>query len=229
MENIFNNFIAAFKLNLLASNRWLQLLEGLGVTMQITILSIIIGTILGVVLAFMKMSKNKILSTISKVYIDIIRGTPMVVQLLIFYFAVFKDPMFSKIFVAVFAFGLNSAAYIAEIVRAGVLAVDHGQIEAGRSLGLSSFKTLVYIVMPQAIKNVLPTYISEFIVLIKETAIVGYIALNDLTKVGDTIRSRTFDAFFPLITVAIIYFVITSVLSKLLGIVERRLRRGDIR
>lgn len=237
--NLYTDFLLAdsywsnlwFKIyqNLIHENRYMLLLNGLLVTLQVTFFAIIIGTVLGIVLALMKMSKSKVLSSISNFYITVIRGTPMVTQLLIIYFVVFAAMNVSKLFVAIIAFGLNSSAYVAEIIRAGIQAVDRGQTEAGRSLGLSSRQTLFLIVMPQAVKNIFPAYVNEFIVLIKETAIVGYIALEDLTKAGDIIRSRTYEAFIPLLSVAFIYLIITSVLAKLCDIVERRLNRHDTR
>lgn len=222
-------------INLIAQDRWLALLKGLGVTVIITIFAIIIGTILGTALAFGKMSKIKPLKAVCSTYITIIRGTPTLVQLLLIYFGVFggfqisSNPDINSIVIASIAFGLNSAAYVAEIVRAGVQGVDPGQMEAGRSLGLNNRQTMTHIILPQAVKNILPTYTSEFIVLIKETAIVGYIGLADLTKVGDTIRSRTFSAWIPLLTVAIIYLCLTSALAKLFSLLERRLRESDKR
>lgn len=215
--------------NLIAENRYMMLLNGLLVTLQVTFFAIIIGTVLGVLLALMKMSKSKVLSTISNFYITVIRGTPMVTQLLIIYFVVFASVNISKVLVAIIAFGINSGAYVAEIIRAGIQAVDRGQTEAGRSLGLSSRQTMFLIIMPQAVKNIFPTYVNEFIVLVKETAIVGYIALEDLTKAGDIIRSRTYEAFIPLLSVAFIYLAITTILAKLCDIVERRLNRHDKR
>lgn len=221
--------------NLIAQDRWLALLKGLGVTLTITVFAIIIGTVLGTLFAFGKMSKIKPISVISSAYINIIRGTPTLVQLLLIYFGVFasfqfvSDQTVNSIIIASIAFGLNSAAYVAEIVRAGVQGVDPGQMEAGRSLGLNHRQTMMHIVLPQAVKNILPTYTSEFIVLIKETAIVGYIGLADLTKVGDNIRSRTFSAWIPLLTVAIMYLIVTTGLAKLFSILERRLRESDQR
>lgn len=231
------NFWEQFYQNIIYADRWKQLLSGLGVTLEITLGAIVIGTVLGVLLAFMKMTKGKlfgflpggILRIPAKVYIEIIRGTPTTVQLLIMYFVVFASTNVPKVPVAILAFGLNSAAYVAEIVRAGVESVNIGQIEAGRSLGFSKLQTTMRIVLPQAIKSVLPTYTSEFIVLLKETSIAGYIAINDLTKVASTITSRTYNAFFPLITAAVIYFVMTFTLSKIFGRLERRLRQSDIR
>jgi len=220
--------------NLIYKDRWLYLLKGLGVTIEVTFFAIILGTILGVILAIMRLSnfrllRIRILEKIASFYITIIRGTPMMIQLLIIYFVVFASVDIDKVIVAVIAFGMNSAAYVAEIVRGGILSVDKGQMEAGRSLGMSYSQTMIRIIMPQAIKNALPTYTSEFIVLIKETAIVGYIALEDLTKVGDVIRSRTYDAFIPLITVALIYLLLTGILAKLFMRLERRLRKSDLR
>lgn len=221
--------------NLIAQDRWLALLKGLGVTVVITVFAIIIGTVLGSALAFGKMSKIKPLKAVCSAYITIIRGTPTLVQLLLIYFGVFasiqisSNDVLNSIIIASIAFGLNSAAYVAEIVRAGVQGVDPGQMEAGRSLGLNNRQTMTHIILPQAVKNILPTYTSEFIVLIKETAIVGYIGLADLTKAGDTIRSRTFSAWIPLLTVAIIYLCLTSSLAKLFSILERRLRESDKR
>ncbi len=227
MGDFFTGLWNSIQLNLFTDNRWLYLLKGLYVTLQIALCSIVIGTIFGTLLAFMKLSKNKALKFISSAYINIIRGTPLVTQLLLIYFGVFASVDISKIAVAIIAFSLNSGAYVAEIIRAGINAVDIGQTEAGRSLGLNSMQTMVRIILPQAVKKILPTYTSEFIVLIKETAIVGYIAIEDLTKVSDIIRSRTFEAFLPFIISALMYFAITSILAKLFGRLERRLALSD--
>lgn len=212
---------------IVVDNRWLYLLKGLGITLQIALCSIIIGTFIGIILAFCKLSKNKPLKWFAVSYISIIRGTPLVTQLLLIYFGIFASVDISKMAVAIIAFSLNSGAYVAEIIRAGINAVDDGQMEAGRSLGLNKLQTMTRIIMPQAVKKILPTYTSEFIVLIKETAIVGYIAIEDLTKVSDIIRSRTFDAFGPFIISALMYFAVTSLLAKLFGILERRLAQSD--
>jgi len=211
------------------ADRYLLYLEGLQVTIKVTIAAIIFGTILGILLALMKISSVKILRFISIVYIDFIRGTPTVVQLLIAYMLIFTSPSASKTMVAIFAFGCNSAAYIAEIIRSGINSIDKGQHEAGRSLGLSKSRTMAYIIMPQAIRNILPTYANEFIVLVKETAIVGYIGLADLTKISSIITSRTYEAFFPLIIIALIYLAITTILSKLFAAMERKLNEHDKR
>lgn len=222
-------FWVGFEKNLLRQDRWLSMLRGLNVTIQLTVGAIVIGTILGIILCMAKISGIKICSGIAKTYIRIFRGTPMVVQLLIIYFGVFGQTTVPKEIAAICAFGLNSAAYIAELLRGGIEAVDKGQLEAGRSLGLSAFQTMKSIVLPQGIKIAFPTYTQEFIVLIKETAIAGYIALEDLTKKGDIIRSRTFDPWFPLLTTAIIYLVLTTTLELIFGRVERRLRESDNR
>lgn len=214
-------------MNLLTDNRLLFLLKGLGVTLQIALCAIIIGTIIGTVLALLKISNNKPLKWLACTYINIIRGTPLVTQLLLIYFGIFATVDVSKITVAIIAFSLNSGAYVAEIIRAGINAVDVGQMEAGRSLGLNKIQTMIKIILPQAVKKILPTYTSEFIVLIKETAIVGYIAIEDLTKVSDIIRSRTFDAFMPYIVSALLYLAITSILAKAFGLLERRLAQSD--
>ncbi|MEG1441452.1 MAG: amino acid ABC transporter permease [Oscillospiraceae bacterium] len=222
-------FQSDFYQNIIAADRWKQILSGLGVTVQITFVAILIGTVLGFILAFMKMSKSKWLSVPANIYIEIIRGTPTTVQLLITYFVILGPFGVDKIIVAMIAFGLNSAAYISEIVRGGVTSIDIGQVEAGRSLGLSKFKTTMKIVLPQAIKLIIPTYTNEFIVLLKETSIVGYIAIGDLTKMATVIQSRTYNAYFPLITAAVIYFVMTFTLAKIFGYLERRLNKSDLR
>ena len=162
-----------------------------------------------------------------KIYLTVVRGTPVVVQLLIIYFVIFGSVNVDKVLVAILAFGINSGAYVAEIIRGGLIAVDKGQMEAGRSLGLSYGQTMRSIIIPQGFKNVLPALGNEFIVLLKETSVSGYIALQDLTKGGDIIRSQTYDAFFPLIAVAIIYLVVVVFLSWLLGRLEKRLKRNE--
>ena len=210
-------------------DRWRLYLDGLGVTLGITLGAICISTVLGMVLCLMKLSKYKILRWPAQAYIDIIRGIPVVVQLLIMYNVILLDVTDNKMIVAVVAFGLNSSAYMAEIYRSGINAVDPGQMEAGRSLGLSKAQTMWSIIFPQAIKNCLPTYTSEFIVLVKETAVVGYIGLMDLTMAYSTIQSRTMDASAHLFIIAVVYLVITTTLSKLFGYMERRLRASDRR
>ncbi|NLY43920.1 MAG: amino acid ABC transporter permease [Clostridiaceae bacterium] len=231
---VFEGFKKAFILNFINENRYMFIVKGLGITLEVTFFAIILGIIIGFIMAFAKLSnfkigQFKIFNFLATLYIDVIRGTPAVVQLLIIYYIIFGSMNVSKVIVAVIAFGINSGAYVAEIIRAGILAVDHGQMEAGRSLGLSHVATMRYIIIPQAIKNILPALGNEFIVLLKETAIVGYIALEDLTKAGDVIRSRTFDPYMPLLSVALIYLLLTQILSRLLGKLERRLRQSDSR
>ena len=204
----------------------------MGVTLRVTFFAVLIGIVLGFLVAVVrstcdKTGKLKILNAICKLYLTVIRGTPVVVQLLIIYFVIFGSMDISKVIVAVMAFGLNSGAYVAEIFRSGIMSVDSGQFEAGRSLGFNYAQTMIYIIMPQAFKNVLPALGNEFIVLLKETSVSGYIALQDLTKGGDIIRSRTYDAFMPLIAVALIYLAMVLIFTKLVNILERRLRSSD--
>lgn len=228
-NSIVDQFVSAF----IISNRWAMYLNGLLLTIQIAFFAALFGIVIGTLLALMRITKNykgrnTILSFISGIYIDIIRGTPLVLQLLIMWFIVMKN-INNGIVVAVVAFGLNSAAYVAEIIRAGILAVDSGQMEAGRSMGFTRGQTMRYIVLPQALKNALPPLCNEFISLLKETAIVGYVALSDLTRVANQISSATYQPFVPLIGTAVIYFVVIKILTLLLGVLERRLRKSDIR
>lgn len=174
-----------------------------------------------------KTGKLKFLNILARIYLTVIRGTPVVVQLLIIYFVIFASVAVGKTFVAVLAFGLNSAAYVAEIVRSGIMSIDNGQFEAGASLGLNYPKTLISIILPQAFKNVLPALANECIVLLKETSVAGYIAVVDLTKGGDIIRSQTYEAFLPLIAVALIYLIMVMILSSLVTRLERRLAKSD--
>lgn len=226
------SFGERFAFNFIDDKRWTYITEGLKVTLQITFLALLIGIVLGFVLAiirstYLKTGKLKILNLVAQIYITVIRGTPVVVQLLIIYFVIFGTVNVSKVLAAVLAFGMNSAAYVAEIVRSGIMSIDDGQFEAGRSLGFNYFQTMIYIVLPQAFKNILPALGNEFIVLLKETSVAGYIAIQDLTKGGDIIRSRTYDAMFPLLTVAVIYLVMVMIFSKLVNMLERRLRNSD--
>ncbi len=228
-EGVADNFSRAF----LEGDRWKLYLNGLGVTLEIAFFAAVLGLVIGTVVALMRLSvkrngKKSIWSRIAGVYIDIIRGTPSVLQLLIMWFVIMKN-CHNGVLVAVLSFGINSGAYVSEIVRAGILAVDKGQTEAGRSLGLSKAQTMIYIVIPQAIKNVLPPIGNEFIVLLKETAIVGYVSLTDLTRAANQITSRTYEAFMPLIGAAVIYFTIIKILTVLLDKLERRLRKSDNR
>ena len=218
--------------NFIEENRWEYILDVLGVTLQVTFFAVIIGIVIGFLIAIIrstydKTGKLKILNFICKIYLTVIRGTPVVVQLLIIYFVIFGSADISKVLVAIMAFGFNSGAYVAEIFRSGIMSIDNGQFEAGRSLGFNYVQTMIHIIMPQAFKNVLPALGNEFIVLLKETSVSGYIALQDLTKGGDIIRSRTYDAFMPLIAVALIYLIMVMIFTKLVNLLERRLRNSD--
>lgn len=216
---------------LIESDRYKFILEGLGNTLIMSIFAVIIGIILGVCIAIVRNNyeqnkKGKILNLIGKLYVTIIRGTPVVLQLMIIYYVIFKSVDINILTVGIIAFGLNSAAYVSEIIRAGIESIDKGQMEAGRSLGLNYFQTMRYIILPQAIKNILPPLGNEFITLIKETSVAGYIGIMDLTKASDIIASRTYDYFFPLIFIAIIYLVMTLGLSKLVNLMERKLNNA---
>ena len=226
-----SSFIEKLKENFMEQNRYQYILKGLGNTLIITIFAVMIGIVLGFLIALVRTSHDRnggfiILNGICKIYLSIIRGTPALVQLLIIFYVILSS-VNQKILVAVIAFGLNSAAYVAEVVRSGIMAVDFGQFEAGRSLGLTYKQTMTSIILPQAIKNSLPALCNEFISLLKETSISGYIGLVDLTKAGDIIRSNTYEAYIPLLTIAAIYFVIVMFLTMCIGQLERRLRRSE--
>ena len=225
-EKLYANFVQ--------DDRWRYLTTGLKNTIIIALFSVLIGVAIGFLLAMIrtthdKTGRFKVLNACAKLYLTVIRGTPALIQLLIIYYVVFASVDISKTLVASVAFGLNSGAYVAEIFRSGIMSIDRGQTEAGRSLGLNYNTTMWLIVMPQAIKNILPALGNEFIVLLKETSISGYIAIQDLTKGGDIIRSRTYDAFMPLIAVAIIYLIMVLGLEKLVANMERRLAKSDNR
>ena len=238
------NFTERFYLNFIKDDRWMYITEGLKVTLTVTFFSVLIGIVLGFIIALIRATYDRtgkkifrwdgfgdfalwFFNLIAKLYLTIIRGTPVVVQLLIIYFVIFASVDVDKVVVAVIAFGINSAAYVAEIFRSGIMSIDIGQMEAGRSLGFNYWQTMCHIILPQAFKNVLPTLGNEFIVLLKETSVAGYIALQYLTKGGDIIRSRTYDAFFPLISVAIIYLVMVMIFTKLVSMLERRLQQSE--
>ena len=222
--------------NFIAEDRWKYLTDGLKVTIIITLAALVIGIVLGALVAVVRVTHDKagrpglglrLLNAVCQFYLTVIRGTPVMVQLLIMYFVVFATVDPGKLAVAIIAFGINSGAYVAEIFRSGIMSIDPGQMEAGRSLGLNYAQVMTRIIMPQAVKNILPTLNNEFIALVKETAVVGYIALGDLTRGGDQIRSQTWDAFPPLLAVALIYLAIVMLLEKLGKIVERRLAQSD--
>ena len=227
----WQNFRDEFVLNFIKDDRWTYLTEGLKVTLLITAFAVLMGVYLGFTVAMIRSTyqntgKLKFLNALSVVYLTVIRGTPVLVQLMIIYYVIFSSGNVNKIIVAILAFGINSGAYQAEIFRAGINAVPKGQFEAGRSLGFNYYQTMGNIIMPQAFKNILPALGNEFIVLVKETSIAGYIALVDITKAGDIIRSRTYSAFMPLLAVALIYLVIVMGLTYLINLLERWLRRS---
>ena len=228
MQELKSSFIS----NFIDDNRWRYITDGLKITLLVTVFAVLIGVVLGFLIAIVrtthdKTGKLKILNAICKVYLTVIRGTPVVVQLMIIYFIIFGSVDISKVVVAIVAFGINSGAYVAEIFRSGIMSIDNGQFEAARSLGLSYKTTMISVILPQAFKNVLPALANEFIVLLKETSISGYIGLNDLTRGGDIIRSQTYSALFPLLVVAAIYLVIVMIFTKLVSLLERRLRNSD--
>lgn len=219
-------------LNFIEDNRWMYLVDGLKATMTITVFAVMIGILLGFIVAVVrstneKTGKLKLLNVICKVYLTVIRGTPVVVQLLIIYFVIFGSVNIDQILVAILAFGFNSGAYVAEIIRGGIMSIDNGQFEAGRSLGFNYPQTMIYIILPQALKNVLPALANEFIVLLKETSVAGYIGLVDLTKAGTIIQSRTYEPFLPLVAVALIYLALVMLFTKLVSLLERRLRNSE--
>ena len=219
-------------LNFIKDDRYMWLLDGLKTTLIITAFAVVIGIIIGFVVAIIRSAHDKtgsfkLLNGLCCVYLTVIRGTPAMIQLLIMNFVIFGSVSMNKIIVGGLAFGINSGAYVAEIVRSGIMSIDQGQMEAGRSLGFNYFQTMRYIIMPQAFKVVLPTLCNEFISLLKETSVSGYIAIQDLTKGGDIIRSRTYSAFMPLIAVALVYLTIVLIFTKLIQILERRLRQNE--
>lgn len=225
-------FAEQFAFNFLENKRWQFIVTGLKNTLIIAAFAVLLGILLGFLVAIVrsthdKTGKLKLLNLICKLYLTVIRGTPVMVQLLIMYYVIFATVDPGKMVVAVLAFGINSGAYVAEIVRSGIMSIDQGQFEAGRSLGFNFAQTMIWIILPQAFKNVLPALANEFIVLLKETSISGYIGLMDLTRGGDIIRSQTYEALFPLLAVAAIYLVVVVFLTYLVGRLERRLRNNE--
>lgn len=227
-QNLYDDFIS--------KNRYRYLLDGLGNTLVITIFALIIGVVFGVLVALTRVTYQqaehrsvllRILNFIGGLYLTVIRGTPMVVQLMLMYFVILQSG--TPLQIAILAFGINSGAYVAEVIRSGIQSVDRGQAEAGRSLGLGSRQTMTRIVLPQAFKNVAPAIFNEFISLLKETSVAGYVGIQDLTKGGDIIRSQTYDAFPPLLAVALIYLVIVICLTQVLHVIERRLAKSELR
>ncbi len=213
---------------LIYDNRYLYFLEGLKNTLIIAFFAVILGIIIGIIISLIrnyhdKTHKLKILNFLAKCYVNIIRGTPVILQLMIIYYVIFASVDINIIVVGILAFGINSGAYVSEIIRAGINSIDKGQLEAGYSLGLNYSKIMRFIIFPQAIKNILPALGNEFITLLKETSVGAYIGIIELTKASDIIASRTYDYFLPLIVVAIIYLLLTIVLSKLVNLMERKL------
>ncbi|MCR4649627.1 MAG: amino acid ABC transporter permease [Lachnospiraceae bacterium] len=230
--NFFTKLSESFIQNFIEANRWKYIVNGLGVTLRVTLFAVLIGIAIGFIVAVIRSTYEKtgklgFFNFLCNIYLTVIRGTPVVVQLMIIYFVVFASGRPNKVFVAILAFGINSGAYVAEIVRSGIMSIDPGQMEAGRSLGFNYIQTMWHIIIPQAFKNVLPALGNEFIVLLKETSVAGYIALEDLTKGGDIIRSQTYSPFMPLLSVAAIYLAIVMLLSFLLKKLERRLRNSE--
>ena len=241
MEQWFTELRETFILNFIKQDRWMFLVKGLGVTLEVTFFALLLGIFIGVLGAMIRSSydQNKndmepglirncfgFLNGLVKTYITVIRGTPVVLQLLIGYFVIFVSST-NMVLVASLVFGINSGAYITEIIRSGIMSVDGGQFEAGRSLGMDYVQTMGFIIIPQAFKTVLPTLANEFIALLKETAVCGYIGLCDLTKAGDIIRGRTFSAFMPLIAVALIYLALVMLFGYMTNILEQKLRTNE--
>lgn len=241
MQAWFEELKAEFILNFVQANRWRYLVTGLGNTLLITLMALLIGIVIGVIIATVRSTYDKTADSsrptigrkifgffngLCRVYLTVLRGTPVVVQLMIIFFVIFASSD-NGVMVASLAFGLNSGAYVAEIIRGGIMSIDNGQFEAGRSLGFNYLQTMRFIVIPQTIKNVLPSLANEFIALLKETSVAGYVAVMDLTKAGDIIRGRTYSPFMPLIAVALIYLVLVMFFSWLVGKLERRLRNSD--
>ena len=220
--SFFKNIANSFNSNIIQENRYLLILDGLETTVLISVLATVFGSLLGALICFMRMSKNALLNLPARIYISILRGTPVLVLLMLIFYVVFASVNINPLLVAVIAFGMNFAAYVAEIFRTGIEGVDKGQTEAGIALGFTKVTTFLNIVLPQTVRRILPIYKGEFISLVKMTSIVGYIAVQDLTKASDIIRSRTFDAFFPLVMVAILYFLISWVLMQSLECLERK-------
>ena len=243
MNAWFADLAADFRLNFIDGAMWKWLVQGLKNTLLITLFALLMGVALGVVVAAIRSSYDKnreamalhkgfgyyvfsFFNGICKLYLTVIRGTPVMVQLLIMYFIIFASSR-NDLLIAIIAFGINSGAYVAEILRGGIMSIDNGQFEAGRALGFNYVQTMIYIVIPQVFKSVLPTLCNEFIVLLKETSIAGYVGVVDLTKAGDLIRGKTFSPLMPLIAVALIYLVMVVVLTALVGVLERRLRKNE--
>ena len=228
LYNFFMNIYDSFYQSVIYDNRYKFILEGLFHTVIIALFAVIIGFVIGTVTALIrnnydKNGKMRIGNKICKTYVDIIRGTPVVLQLMIIYYVIFKSVDISAVIVGIIAFGINSGAYVSEIIRSGINSVSIGQTEAGLSLGLNYYQVMRYIVLPQAIKNILPALGNEFVTLLKETSVGAYVGIIELTKASDIIASRTYDYFFPLLIIAAIYLCMTLGLSRLINSFEKRL------
>lgn len=236
LESIFYRFYKC----IIYDDRYMMYVEGLGNTLLLTFFALLLGVVLGVVVALIRVTWDKngpemrglskfvlgFFNFISKVYLTVIRGTPVVVQLMIMYFVIFASSR-NKILVGALSFGINSGAYVAEIIRGGIMSVDQGQMEAGRSLGFGYVPTMQHIILPQAFKTVLPTLANEFIVLLKETAVAGYVGLSDVTYAGNIVGGSSYDYLFPLLISAIIYLILVMFFTYLVGKLERRLRTSE--
>lgn len=243
MEVFFNDLKRQFILNFIEKDRWKLMVTGLENTLKITIVAAIIGIFIGILLASIRSTYDKQYETLKKhkgvkyyvlrtlnfiaqIYLTVIRGTPVVVQLLIAFFIIFASAK-NGVAIAMLAFGINSGAYVAEIFRGGIMSIDNGQFEAGYSLGFNYFQTMIFIVIPQVLKNVLPMLLNEFIALLKETSVAGYVAVTDITRAGNVIRGTTFSPFMPLIAVALFYLIMVMILTQVVKRVERRLRKSE--
>lgn len=231
-SSFFTGIAESFRSNIIEEGRWKLILSGLGVTVAISFFATLLGTVFGGIVCFLRMSSNRVLRAVAKAYISVMRGTPVLVVLMLIFYVVFASVNIDPLVVAVIAFGMNFAAYVSEIYRSGIESIDRGQAEAGIAMGFSRFEIFRYIILPQTVVRILPVYKGEFISLVKMTSIVGYIAVQDLTKASDIIRSRTFDAFFPIIMVAVLYYLISWSLLLLIGYLEKtinpRIRRRTL-
>ncbi len=241
MKKLLNEIVKQFVTAFIKDRRWKYIVQGLGNTLEITFFALLLGIVLGVIIALVRSTWDKtaedmrpgplkflfaVIDKICRVYLTVIRGTPVVMQIMILFFVVFAKSK-HKVLIAVLAFGINSGAYVAEIIRSGIMSIDIGQSEAGRSLGFNYVETMNYIVLPQALKNVLPALANEFIVLLKETAVAGYVGVTDLTRGANIIKGVTYQSFMPLVGGALIYLVMVMFFSYLVGKLERRLRNSD--
>lgn len=243
MDLLFDDLKRQFILNFIEKDRWKLMVTGLENTLKITIVAALIGIVIGIILATIRSTYDKQYETLKKhrgikyyvlsvlnffaqIYLTVIRGTPVVVQLLIAFFIIFASSK-NGVIIAMLTFGINSGAYVAEIFRGGIMSIDNGQFEAGYSLGFNYFQTMIFIVIPQVLKNVLPMILNEFIALLKETSVAGYVAVTDITRAGNVIRGTTFSPFMPLIAVAIFYLVMVLILTQVVKRVERRLRKSE--